>query len=46
MVQRHPKVAMTCLVIALSVFGANNVLALLQRTGVVALPVKIETVTE
>lgn len=46
MVQRHPKVAMAFFVIALSVFGANNVLALLQRTGVVSLPVKIETVTE
>lgn len=46
MVQRHPKIAMAFLVVALSVFGANNVLSLLQKMGVVSLPVKIETVTE
>jgi hypothetical protein len=46
MVKRHPKVAATFLVVALSVFGLNNVLALLQKMGVVSLPVTIETVTE
>ena len=46
MIQRNPKVAATFLFIALSIFGLNNVLSLLQRTGVVSLPVKIETVSE
>jgi PAS domain S-box-containing protein len=46
MIQRYPKIAAGFLVVALSIFGANNVLALLQRTGVVTLPVKIETVNE
>lgn len=45
-VRRHPKVAATCLFVALSIFGANNVLALLQRTGFVSLPIKIEAVSE
>lgn len=46
MIRRHPKVAAAFLVVALSVFGLNNVLSLLQKMGVVSLPVKIETVTE
>jgi len=46
MVQRNPKVAATFLFIALSVFGLNNILSLLQRTGVVSLPIKIETIQE
>lgn len=46
MAKKHPKVATAFVVIALSIFGANNVLSLLQKTGVVSLPVKIETVTE
>ncbi len=46
MIQRNPKVAATFLFIALSIFGLNNILSLLQRTGVVSLPVKIETVSE
>ena len=44
-IQRHPKVAMTFLVIALSVAGLNNVVGLLQRIGVVSLPVKVEKAT-
>lgn len=46
MIKRHPKVAATILFVGLSVFGLNNLLSLLQKTGVVSLPVKIETVTE
>ena len=44
-IQSHPKVAMTFLVIALSVAGLNNVVGLLQRIGVVSLPVKVEKAT-
>jgi hypothetical protein len=42
MVQRHPKVAAACLAFALSIFGLNNIVELLQRTGLIQLPVKIE----
>jgi hypothetical protein len=42
MVQRHPKVAAGFLVVALSIFGLNNIVELLQRTGLIQLPVKIE----
>jgi len=43
MIQRHPKVAAACLAVALSIFGLNNIVELLQRTGLIQLPVKIET---
>lgn len=42
--QSHPKMAMVFLIVALSVMGLNNVVGLLQRMGVVSLPVKIEKV--
>ena len=42
MVQRHPKVAASFLIVALSIFGLNNIVELLQRTGLIQLPVKIE----
>ena len=42
MVQRHPKIAASFLFIALSIFGLNNIVELLQRTGLIQLPVKIE----
>ena len=42
MVQRHPKMAAAFIVMALSIFGLNNVVELLQRTGLIQLPVKIE----
>jgi hypothetical protein len=42
MVQRHPKIAAGFLFIALSIFGLNNVVELLQRTGLIQLPVKVE----
>jgi hypothetical protein len=42
MVQRHPKVAAACLAFALSIFGLNNIVELLQRTGLIQIPVKIE----
>lgn len=45
LVQRHPKLALAFLVIAASVFGLNNIVELLQRTGLIHLPVKIEPVT-
>jgi PAS domain S-box-containing protein len=41
MVQRHPKMAAAFIVMALSIFGLNNVVELLQRTGLVNLPVKV-----
>ncbi len=41
MVQRHPKIAAAFIVMALSIFGLNNVVELLQRTGLVNLPVKV-----
>lgn len=42
MVQRHPKIAAGFIIMALSIFGLNNVVELLQRTGLIQLPVKIE----
>lgn len=42
MARRHPKVVAAFVVIALSIFGLNNVVELLQRTGLIQLPVKIE----
>lgn len=42
MVQRHPKIAAAFVVVALSIFGLNNVVELLQRTGLIQLPVKVE----
>lgn len=42
MIQRHPKVAASFLIIALSIFGLNNIVELLQRTGLIQIPVKIE----
>jgi hypothetical protein len=41
MVQRHPKMAAAFVAFALSIFGLNNVVELLQRTGIVNLPVKV-----
>ena len=41
MVQRHPKIAAAFVAFALSIFGLNNVVELLQRTGIVNLPVKV-----
>lgn len=46
MIQRNPRKVAAFAAIALSIFGLNNVLSLLQKTGFVTLPVKIETVTE
>jgi len=42
LIQRHPRLAMAFLVVAASVFGLNNIVELLQRTGFIHLPVKIE----
>lgn len=44
MIQRNPRKALAFVAIALSIFGLNNVVELLQRTGLVQIPVKIETV--
>ncbi len=44
MIQRHPKIAAAFIVMALSIFGLNNIVELLQRTGLIQLPVKIERV--
>lgn len=40
LIKRHPKVAGGFLALALSVFGLNNVVELLQRVGLVEIPVK------
>jgi len=42
MIQRHPRIAASFLIIALSIFGLNNIVELLQRTGLIQIPVKIE----
>jgi PAS domain S-box-containing protein len=42
MVQRYPKASAAMLFFALSIFGLNNIVELLQRTGLIQLPVKIE----
>lgn len=42
MIQRHPKIAAGFIIIALSIFGLNNVVELLQRTGLIQIPVKVE----
>lgn len=42
MIQRHPKIAASFLIVALSIFGLNNIVELLQRTGLIQLPVKTE----
>lgn len=44
LIQRHPKLAATFLVIGLSIFGLNNIVELLQRFGLVNLPVKVQPV--
>lgn len=41
MCQRHPRIAAAFLAIALSVLGANNLLSLLQRVGIVELPIHV-----
>jgi len=43
-IQRNPKLAIGLIVAGLSIFGLNNIVELLQRTGLVTLPVKIEKV--
>jgi PAS domain S-box-containing protein len=42
MMQRHPKLTMAAMVIMLSIFGANNILELMQRTGVIQIPVTVK----
>jgi len=44
LIRRHPKVAIAFLFLAASVFSLNNVVELLQRTGLIHLPVKIEQI--
>lgn len=41
LVKRHPKVAGAFLVFAMSVFGLNNIVELMQRVGLVEIPVKV-----
>ena len=43
LLQRHPKAALFFLLLVASVFGLNNIVELLQRTGLLHLPVKVET---
>jgi PAS domain S-box-containing protein len=44
LVKRHPKFAGAFFAVALSIFGLNNVVELLQRVGLIQLPVKIQPV--
>ena len=44
MIKKHPKVAIAFLVMALGMFGANNMLELLQRTGIIEIPIRVEAV--
>lgn len=42
MMQRHPKLMIAIFTLALSIFGLNNIVELLQRTGLVQAPVVVE----
>lgn len=44
LVKRHPKMAGAFLTVALSIFGLNNIVELMQRVGLLQLPVKIQPV--
>lgn len=46
MIKKHPRIAAAFVVIALGMFGLNNVLEILQRTGLMTLPIRIEQKTE
>lgn len=46
MVKKHPRIAAAFVVIALGMFGLNNVLEILQRTGLMTLPIRIEQKAE
>jgi len=43
MIQRHPKIAAAGLVLGLSIFGLNNVVELLQRVGIIRLPIEVHS---
>lgn len=42
MMQRHPKLMIAIFTLAPSIFGLNNIVELLQRTGLVQAPVVVE----
>lgn len=42
MIRKHPRVIAGCVFIALSIFGANNIVELLQRVGFIRLPDKVQ----
>lgn len=42
MVKKHPRIAAAFVVIVLGMFGLNNVLEILQRTGLIEIPIRIE----
>ena len=44
MIQKHPRVAVGLLLLMLSIFGLNNVVELLQRTGIIEVPTVLKTV--
>lgn len=46
MVKKHPRIAAAFVVIALGMFGLNNVLEILQRTGLIEIPIRIEQKAE
>jgi len=44
MIKKHPKIAAAFVVIALGMFGLNNTLEFLQRTGIIEIPIRVEAV--
>lgn len=42
MVRKHPKIAALFMALALGVFGLNNTLEFLQRTGLIEIPIRVE----
>ena len=46
LIRRNPKLAAFFLVMALGMFGLNNALELLQRTGLIEIPIRVEKTAE
>jgi len=46
MCRKHPRIAASMLVMMLSIFGANNILELAQRLGIVDIPVPLKRAIE
>ena len=44
MIRKHPRMAVSVLAVGLGLFGLNNILEVLQRTGIIEIPIRIEPV--